>query len=112
MLGKPEAKREETASRMNELVLKLIDGMSPKAANMVIGAYNEMPYVVRDALDDFYNAKSRIDGEDGIDAVRESLDRLKKACEANEQYMDYYELAKGEANSDIADLYANGGMSV
>lgn len=97
---------------LNETVLKLIEGLSPRAANLIIEAYNEMPFVVKDALDDYYNAKSGISGKDGIEAVRKALEQLKAMCEANPQYMKLYDAAKDDANQEIAELYANGGMSV
>lgn len=99
-------------SALNETVLKLIEGLSPRAANLIIEAYNEMPFVVKDALDGYYNAKSGISGKDGIGAVKGALGQLKDMCEANPQYMELYDAAKDDANQEIAELYANGGMSV
>ena len=106
--------RQERAntSDLNASVLKLIDGMSPKAANLVIKAYNEVPYIVRDAIDDYYKAKDGLAGKDGKEAVKRSLEQLRQACEANEEYMELYQTAKTDANQEIAELYANGGMSV
>lgn len=99
-------------SPLNEAVLKLVEGMKPKAANLIIEAYNEVPYIVRDALDEYYRAKDGISDKEGLDSVRKSLEALKEACEANPDYMQLYDAAKGDANQEIAELYANGGMSV
>ena len=104
--------KKSKASPLNEAVIKLVDGMKPKAANLIIESYNEMPYIVRDALDDYYKAKDNIDEKDGIDSVRKSLETFKEVCEANPEYMNLYEMAKEDANQEIAELYANGGMSV
>ena len=99
-------------SPLNEAVLKLIEGLSPRAANLIIEAYKETPYIVRDALDDYYKAKDNIAEKDGIDSVRKALATFKGVCEANPEYMNLYEMAKDDANQEIAELYANGGMSV
>lgn len=99
-------------SALNETVLKLIEGLSPRVANLIIDAYNEVPFVVKEALDDFYNAKYGISGKDGIEAVKKALEKLKDMCEANPQYMNLYDAARDDANQEIAELYANGGMSV
>ena len=102
----------EKESQLNEAVLKLVEGMKPKAANLIIEAYNEMPYIVRDALDEYYGAKESIADKDGVESVKKALSMLKEACEANPEYMQLYDAAKGDANQEIAELYANGGMSV
>ena len=99
-------------SQLNETVLKLIEGLSPRVANLIIDAYNEVPFVVRDALEGYYDAKSGISGKGGIEAVKKALGKLKDMCEANPQYMKLYAAAKDSANKEIADLYANGGMSL
>ena len=99
-------------SQLNETVLKLIEGLSPRVANLIIDAYNEVPFVVRDALEGYYDAKSGISGKGGIEAVKKALGKLKDMCEANPQYMKLYEAEKDDANQEIADLYANGGMSL
>ena len=99
-------------SQLNEMVLKLIEGLSPRVANLIIDAYNEVPFVVKDALDDFYNAKAGISGKGGIESVKKALEKLKDMCEANPQYMELYDAARDDANQEIAELYANGGMSV
>ena len=99
-------------SALNETVLKLIEGLSPRVANLIIEAYNEVPFVVRDALEGYYNAKSGISGKGGIESVKKALEKLKDMCEANPQYMNLYDTAKDDANQEIAELYANGGMSV
>ena len=108
---KKETKKSK-ASPLNEAVLKLVEGMKPKAANLIIEAYNEMPYIVRDALDEYYRAKEGISDKEGLDSVRTSLETLKEACEANPDYIRLYDAAKDDANQEIAELYANGGMSV
>lgn len=112
MADKNKTKSKKKASHLNETVLKFVDGMSPQAANLVIDAYGEIPYVVKDALDDYYSAKAGISSKEGIDAVRQSLEGLKSACDANPDYMKLYDAAKEDANQEIAEMYANGGMSV
>lgn len=112
MVDKNNKTARANKAALNETVLKLIEGLSPRVANLIIGAYNEMPFVVKDALDGYYNAKSGISGKDGIEAVKKALEQLKAMCEANPQYMGLYDAARDAANQEIADLYANGGMSV
>ena len=109
---KKQATGKNKTSPLNEMVLAAIEGMPPDAANMVIEAFHNIPFVVKDALDDFYKAKDGIDGKNGIDGIKEALERLKGACEANPTYQKLYSTAKDEANQEIAELYANGGMSV
>ena len=99
-------------SKLNETVLKFIEGLSPRVSNLIIDAYNEVPFVVRDALEGYYDAKSGISGKGGIEAVKKALGKLKDMCEANPQYMKLYDAAKDDANQEIAELYANGVMSV
>ena len=112
MADTKKAGGKRKTSPLNETVLRLTEGLSPKAANLIIEAYSEMPYVVRDALDDYYKAKEGLDGKDGMEAVKRSLEQLKQACEANEEYMELYQTAKTDANQEIAEMYANGGISV
>ena len=112
MADEKKATKKTKASPLNETVLKLVDGMSPKAANLVIEAYDGMPYVVKDALDEYYNARDGIAEKDGIESIRKALESLKASCEANPDYMNLYDTAKDDANQEIAELYANGGMSV
>ena len=112
MADDKKATKKSKASPLNEAVLRLVEGMKPKAANLIIEAYNEVPYIVRDALDEYYTAKGRISDKEGIDSVRKSLEALKKACEANPDYMQLYDAAQDDANQEIAELYANGGISV
>lgn len=99
-------------SPLNAMVLSAIEGMPPDAANMVIKAFHEIPYVVKDALEDFYKAKDGIDGKGGMESMKDALERLRGACEANPSYQKLYATAKDEANQEIAELYANGGISV
>lgn len=98
--------------RLNGIILGIVDGLPTMAANRVIEAFNEMPYVVRDALEDFYNAMEGVDVEDGVEKVREALVNLQKMCEANPEYKRIYGAAKEEANQGLAELYANGMMSI
>lgn len=92
-------------------ILKLIDGMPTTAAVHVIDAYNQIPILIRDAFEEFYKAKSNVDGRDGISLLQKSLEQLKEVCRGSE-YEEFYEIAKSEANQEIAELYANGVMSV
>ena len=99
-------------SRLAEMVLKRVEGLPTAAANGFIEAFNEIPNIIKKALDEYYVAMDTVDADGGIEGVKKALEKLKKVCDANEYYKDLYVAAKSEANQEIAELYANGVMSV
>lgn len=111
MEKKKKAKKGK-ASHLNEMVLNLVDGMSARAANMVIASYNQIPIVIRDSINEFYNAIDGIAEEGGAERVKTALANLDDICEGNAEYDWICKMAKEETNQEIAELYANGGMSV
>lgn len=98
--------------RLDEVILQIVEGMSPRAANMVLDSFNEIPMVVRDAVNKFCEAEGKISEKGGIKGVKAALEELKKACEGDSVYEELYSKAREEANQEIAEMYANGGMSV
>ena len=105
-------KQDGKRTRIADSILRMIDGMPDLAAMRVIEAFDEMPFVVRDALDDYYKAMDGLDSSHGIDAVKKSLAELQAKCEANPKYEAIFKAAKEEANQEMAELYANGDMSI
>lgn len=112
MEEKKNKAKKGKASHLNEVVLNLVGGMSARAANMVIASYNQIPIVIRDSINEFYNAIDGIADEGGVERVKTALANLDDICEGNAEYDWICKMAKEETNQKIAELYANGGMSV
>lgn len=112
MADKEDKNNAGKRNHTDEVILNLIEGMSPVAANRVIDAYYQFPIVIRDALSDFYKAMGGISEEGGIERVKKALAALNEICDGNGEYADICKAAKEEANQEIAEMYANGGMSV
>lgn len=93
-------------------ILELSNGCSPSVGKMILEQYQSIPFVVRDALDEFYEAMDNITDKDSIQTMQEVLTRLRDACEANPSYNELYETAQKEAQEAIADVIANEGMSI
>lgn len=112
MEDKKNKGKKSKAAHLDEAVLNLVDGMSASAANMVIASYNQIPIVIRDAINEFYNAIDGIAEKGGIERAKAALANLDDICEGNAEYDWICKKAKEETNQEIAELYANGGMSV
>lgn len=95
----------------SDTIVRLANECSPAVGKRIIEQYQSIPFVVRDAVDDFYAAMEHIEDRDSIDTIKESLKQLADACEANPIYKDVYEAARNEAQEAIADVIANEGMS-
>lgn len=100
------------AQHLDQKIHELVKGMSPEAGLLVLKEFNSIPFVIKDAVEDFYAAMEDIEELDSIDLIKDALARLKKACEANPQYKGLYDVAKSEAKDAIADVIANEGIDI
>lgn len=98
--------------RLENRIIKIVNESSPDVGKMILDQYQHIPFVVRDAVDEFYEALERIEDRDSISAIKESLKNLGEACEANPAYKDVYEAAQKEAQEEIAEVIANEGMTL
>ena len=98
--------------KVSDTIVRLANECSPAVGKRIIEQYQSIPFVVRDAVADFYKAMEQIEDRDSIDAIKESLKQLGDACEANPSYKDVYEAARNEAQEAIADVIANEGMNL
>lgn len=104
--------KEKKKSNLDEAIFSLVDSVSPRVGKLILQQYHKMPFVVRDAVGDFYAVLSKASDKDSINKIREVLNRLQEACVANPNYKDIYEAAKKEAQDEIAEVVANEGMSL
>ena len=98
--------------KVSDTIVRLANECSPAVGKRIIEQYQSIPFVVRDAVADFYKAMEQVEDRDSIDAIKESLKQLADACEANPSYKDVYEAARNEAQEAIADVIANEGMNL
>lgn len=98
--------------KVTDSIIRMTKECSPAVGKVLLEQYQNIPYVVRDAVDGFYEALERIEDRDSISAIKESLNKLGEACEANPTYRDVYEAAKKEAQDEIAEIIANEGMTL
>lgn len=97
---------------VSDTIVRLANECSPAVGKRIIEQYQSIPFVVRDAVDDFYEAMEQIEDRGSIDDIKGSLRRLRYACEANPAYKDVYEVARNEAQDAIADVITNEGMNL
>lgn len=95
---------------LDDAIFSLVDNVSPRVGKLILQQYQRIPFVVRDALEDFYAVLAKASDRDSIDKIKETLTKLKGACEANPDYKGIYEAAKKEAQDEIAEEVANEGM--
>ena len=93
-------------------VLEMVEGMSPSVGKLVLDEYQNIPFTVKDAVEDFYDVLSKASDRDSIDEIKMALQRLADTCDANPSYKEIYEIAKKEARNEIADVIANEGMAL
>jgi hypothetical protein len=98
---------------MDKKMSEIIKALPPKAGRAVLEEYrNSIPFVVKDAIDEFYAAMNGLKDRQSVDSLREAMTMLKAACEANPKFQDVYEAAKREAKNSLADAVANEGMTL
>ena len=98
---------------MDNKIIQLVEELPTQAAKAVLEEYqNNIPFVVKDAIDEFYNAMNSIDGKESISVLSNALRQLKQACEANPDYKEVYEAASKEAKESVADIVANNGLDI
>ena len=93
-------------------IIKIAYESSPAVGKTILEQYQSIPFMVRDAVDGFYEAMEHIADRESIAKIKESLKQLGDACEANPTYKDVYEAANKEAQEAIADVIANEGMNL
>lgn len=103
---------DQSEKNPDRTILEIVDSASPLVGKYILEEYGKVPFVVKDAVADFYKAMEQIEDRDSIDAIKESLKQLGDACEANPSYKDVYEAARNEAQEAIADVIANEGMNL
>lgn len=97
---------------LNERLIALANEFTPSVGNRVLKQILDIPYVVKDALDEYQRAMGQIEDRDSIEELKEAIKRLGKACEANPAYKGVYEAAKKEAQEQVADVIANKGKTL
>lgn len=94
-------------------IVELVKGLPPTAGKAVLEEYRKrMPFVVKEAIDGFYEAMNGIKDKDSISSLNQSLKKLNTACEANPDYKEVYDAAQNEAKEKVADIVANEGLAL
>lgn len=103
---------ENPITTVKDAVKEKMKGLSPNASKMLIEAYYRMPYMLRDAVEEFGRSVVKIDDMGDVEKVKRSLSEVKRLCGLNPEYSEIYEGAKLEAKDAIAEAVANGGLGI
>lgn len=85
-------------------ILKLVDEVSPFVGQLILEEYNKIPFTIKNAVAAFQEAISNVANPDSLDNIKETLEKLRLACEANPDYKDVYETAEQEAKTQLAEV--------
>jgi len=93
---------------MNSEIVEQVKDLPPSAGMAVLKHYRDMfPYVVKEAMDGLYAALDNLEDEVAVDEVKDQLEKLKDACDANPKWKDIYDAAKREAKQKIAEAVSS-----
>lgn len=93
---------------LNSEIVEQVKDLPPSAGMAVLKHYRDMfPYVVKEAMDGLYAALDNLEDEVAVDEVKDQLEKLKDACDANPKWKDIYDAAKREAKQKIAEAVSS-----
>ena len=104
--------KKEGVLGVADTIIRLAKECPPTVGKVILEQYQSIPFVVREAVEEFYEAKGRIDDKDGIEAIKGALKKLREACEANPRYKEVYQSTKEEAQGELAEVIANNRVNV
>lgn len=105
--------KETKVPTLDGEIVELVKGLPLTAGKVVLEEYRKgIPFVVKEAIDEFYVAMAGIKDKDSISVLNKSLKALKNACEANPAYEEIYEAAQKEAKESVADIVVNEGLTL
>lgn len=100
------------SNKLQKQILKIAKKLPPSAATTLVKKYEETPFVIREALDNFYSNLEQLTGIETVESVRTALNKLKQVCDANPSYQDVYEAALAEAKKVVSKGIANSDISI
>lgn len=93
-------------------VVKMAESVSPELGQRIIAEYQNIPQEIRDTIEKLHDAMSGLSQKSGVDGIKGILEKFKEQCEDYPEYEELYNTAKNQANQEIAEMFANGDMSV